>query len=61
MREGKYHELFDMLGIRVQPLDEYYNPDEYGKRLMNTINSYEGVVYSDSTTPLTPEVVMNNR
>lgn len=49
MDNDKYFTLFKELGIRVNPLPENYNPDSYGKKLMQNFNFGNGVLYADST------------
>ena len=61
MRERNFQEFFDVLGIKPEPVDEYYTPDAYGKKLMDSIYSYEGVIYSDSTTLYSQELVADNK
>ena len=49
MGEREYQKFFEQLGIKVEPLPENYNPDEYGKKLMSSYISTKGVSYSANT------------
>ena len=49
MNENGFFELFELLGIENDPIDEYYDPEDFGKRLMAEYGYSEGVSYSSST------------
>lgn len=49
MKGIDYEKLFDKLDIKVEPLDENYNPEDFGKRLMSQYKKEDGVIYSSST------------
>ena len=61
MREKEIQELFDALSIRMETLDEHYDPEVYGKKLMNSIETYEGVAYAGSTTLFSPDFAVGNQ
>ena len=61
MKEKEIRDFFDALSIRVETLDEYYDPEVYGKKLMNSIDSYDGVAYADSTTLFSSDCLIDNQ
>lgn len=55
MNEKKYQEFFEQMGIKVDPLPQNYNPDEYGKKLMSAYISKKTISYSANTN-YTPDI-----
>ena len=51
MNEADYYKIFRDYGIIYNPLPQNYDPDSYGKQLMMTCQSNEGVLYSSFTSP----------
>ena len=49
MENEKYYEAYKALGIVVEPLPSYYNPEEYGRRLLSLSQTEYGVSYAAST------------
>jgi hypothetical protein len=49
MDERDYYQIFQDLGFEVNPLPEYYDPDSYGRKLMEESNITIEVSYSSST------------
>ena len=47
MSDQEIREGFKKLGIDVAPVSKYYNPNDYGRKLMRTDNDSTGVSYSD--------------
>ena len=47
MSDQEIREGFKKLGIDVTPVSKYYNPNDYGRKLMRTDNGSMGVSYSD--------------
>ena len=48
--DNDYYRLFIDLGIKIEPLNEGYDPNEFGKELLAGYHYEEGVSYSASTT-----------
>lgn len=44
-----YEQIYVKLGINVAPLDENYNPENYGRELMRGTLVSDGVMYSSTT------------
>lgn len=49
MERKDYYDIFDILGIKVEPLSKNYTPEQYGKKLMAGCQSASGVSYSAGT------------
>lgn len=49
MDNNLYEDLYKLLGIKVEQLDDSYNPEEYGKRLVQQQDVNLNVFYSAST------------
>ena len=49
MDNDKYYQTFISLGISVEPLPENYTSEEFGRRLMSSLQTESGVSYSAST------------
>lgn len=49
MNTDKYSQVFESLGIPIQPLPSNYTPDAYGRRLLAMSQTEHGVSYASST------------
>lgn len=49
MKENDFYQVFQDLGIQVEPLQENYSPDAFGKNLMASVHFGNGVSYSSYT------------
>ncbi len=65
MNTDKYSQIFESLGIPIQPLPSSYSPDSYGRRLLAMSQTEHGVSYSASTdyldTSHKPTVKIDNQ
>ena len=60
MCENKFDKLFRDFGIEVEPLNERYDPNEYGKWLMSGFNKKdEDISYSNSTEVIDQNLVIS--
>lgn len=49
MDKRDYYQIFKDLGIEVKALPEYYDPDSYGRMLLQGNNTTVDISYSSST------------
>jgi hypothetical protein len=47
--EEKYIEIFKKLGIKTEPLPANYDPETFGKNLLEKTNSLPNIEYSTKT------------
>lgn len=61
MENNKYSQVFETLGIPIQPLPSNYSPEEYGRRLLSMSQTERGVSYAASTDYVeTPQIASEN-
>jgi hypothetical protein len=55
MDEKYFYEIYEKIGVRVEPLDDNYSPDEFAKKIkysQDELYTNLDIIYSDSTFDL---------